>query len=184
MMTVREVLPVRLRELREQAGLTQAQVAEAVGTATVQISRYETGTILPSIDTLVKIADVLDASMDYLVGLSLTPRVSPLASDDLTLDEQRLIQAIRDHDMRTTLVMLSLLVDRPTDANPDRDAEALRMRREKRQLQNRKHYASDVERNRVVIPITVDYKDSRAPGPDVGGVPSLRFNADAKPGQH
>ena len=41
-----------LREARLRAGLTQAELAERVGTARSQISRYERGEVLPSLETL------------------------------------------------------------------------------------------------------------------------------------
>lgn len=38
-----------------RAGLSQAQLAERCGKAKVQIGRWETGTVAPSIDTLLEI---------------------------------------------------------------------------------------------------------------------------------
>ena len=41
-----------LREARLRAGLTQDELARRVGTARSQISRYERGDVLPSLETL------------------------------------------------------------------------------------------------------------------------------------
>jgi hypothetical protein len=41
-----------LREARLRAGLTQAELAQRAGTARSQISRYERGDVLPSLETL------------------------------------------------------------------------------------------------------------------------------------
>jgi transcriptional regulator with XRE-family HTH domain len=41
-----------LREARLRAGLTQSELAERSGTARSQISRYERGDVLPSLETL------------------------------------------------------------------------------------------------------------------------------------
>ena len=57
----------RLKELRTQAGWSQGQLAERVGTDARQISRYENSRITPSVDVLARIAEALDTSLDHLV---------------------------------------------------------------------------------------------------------------------
>jgi transcriptional regulator with XRE-family HTH domain len=44
-----------IREARMRAGLTQAQLSERCGKAKVQIGRWETGTVAPSLDTLLEL---------------------------------------------------------------------------------------------------------------------------------
>jgi transcriptional regulator with XRE-family HTH domain len=58
----------RLRQLRREADLTQAQLAEALGATRGMIASYETGGKQPPLDILMKIADYFDCSIDYLVG--------------------------------------------------------------------------------------------------------------------
>jgi transcriptional regulator with XRE-family HTH domain len=58
----------RLRLLRESRQLTQVRLAELVGVDPRAYNRWERGTIAPHLDTLVKIADVLQVSLDELVG--------------------------------------------------------------------------------------------------------------------
>lgn len=53
---------------RKKKKLSQSELAKRVGTIAVTIGRYERGEIKPSIDIATKIADVLDVSLDYLVG--------------------------------------------------------------------------------------------------------------------
>jgi len=57
----------RIKHLRTQAGLSQAQLAAAIGGDGRQISRYENGKITPSLDALARIAQHLDTSLDHLV---------------------------------------------------------------------------------------------------------------------
>ncbi|MHB8696048.1 MAG: helix-turn-helix transcriptional regulator [Solirubrobacteraceae bacterium] len=47
-----------IREARMRAGLSQVQLAELSGKAKVQIGRWETGVVAPSIDTLLEIVRV------------------------------------------------------------------------------------------------------------------------------
>jgi DNA-binding XRE family transcriptional regulator len=52
-----------LRERRFELGLTQEQVAKAAGTSHTAISRLEKGTHTPQLDTLRRIAAVLDEEL-------------------------------------------------------------------------------------------------------------------------
>lgn len=55
-----------IRAFREASGKTQQQIAEAASIQTTQLSTYETGSRLPNIDTLARIAKALDKSIDEL----------------------------------------------------------------------------------------------------------------------
>jgi len=57
----------RLRAIREKRGFTQSQLAEAIGTYAPQISKYETGEVVPEGETLAALAEVMDVSLDELV---------------------------------------------------------------------------------------------------------------------
>lgn len=59
---------VRLREIRMKRGLTQQKTADALGLALRSYQCYETGSRAPSLDMLVKIGDLFDVSIDYLLG--------------------------------------------------------------------------------------------------------------------
>jgi len=54
--------------LRKKKGLSQAVLGKAVGTSGDIIGRYEREIITPSIEVIMKIADALDVSIDFLVG--------------------------------------------------------------------------------------------------------------------
>lgn len=57
----------RIKELRTEAGLSQAELASQLGSSDArQISRYENGRITPSLEAVVRIAEALDVSLDYL----------------------------------------------------------------------------------------------------------------------
>jgi len=59
---------VRLIELREEKGLSQAQVAEAVGVRQQTISQYEKGITEPEIQMIKKLCDFFDVTAGYLLG--------------------------------------------------------------------------------------------------------------------
>lgn len=58
----------RLKRLRKQRELTQQQVGDYIGVSKVAVSGYENGIRNPEIETLKKLADLFDISIDYLVG--------------------------------------------------------------------------------------------------------------------
>lgn len=57
-----------LKILRAIHGYTQADLAKAVGATKGTVSTWETGNRNPSIRTLIKLADLLDCSIDVLLG--------------------------------------------------------------------------------------------------------------------
>lgn len=62
------ILGQRLQEIRKQQKLSQAALGKAIGTSGDVIGRYERGDIKPSIEVVLKIAEALSVSVDYLVG--------------------------------------------------------------------------------------------------------------------
>ena len=61
---------VRLKELRKQAHLTQVELAKRLGIGQSSYADWERGKKKPTQENLVKIAQVLNVSIDYLVGNS------------------------------------------------------------------------------------------------------------------
>lgn len=55
-----------IRRARTQAGLSQAELAERIGSQQVVISQWETGARVPTIDNLAHLADALEVSLDVL----------------------------------------------------------------------------------------------------------------------
>lgn len=64
----------RLKDVREDRDLKQADIANLLQTSQQQISRWETGTQMMGIDKYIKLAIYYNLSVDYLLGLIDTPR--------------------------------------------------------------------------------------------------------------
>lgn len=60
----------RLRELRQNRNLTQEQLATKLGIGRTTIANYEKDIRYPGHETLIHIANYLEVSLDYLVGLT------------------------------------------------------------------------------------------------------------------
>lgn len=67
------VLGNRIRRLRKEAKLTQAQLGKLLDCSSSTISLYEGGQRSPDTLMLVRLADVFDVSVDYLLGRVTTP---------------------------------------------------------------------------------------------------------------
>lgn len=57
----------RIRDLREDHDLTQQQVADAIGITQRKYSYIETGQQQLTADILIKLADLYDVSIDYIL---------------------------------------------------------------------------------------------------------------------
>lgn len=60
---------IRLRQLREDRGLSQAALAKKLGVVPQTVYRYENNLQSPSLERTKQIAVILRTSIDYLVGL-------------------------------------------------------------------------------------------------------------------
>jgi transcriptional regulator with XRE-family HTH domain len=87
-----EIVGKRLRSLRNGVGLSQANIAEHIGTAQSAINRYENAESSPAYKILLWYADYFDVSMDYIFGRTdqpqgklydFKPRIA--ANDDMRL---------------------------------------------------------------------------------------------------
>lgn len=66
-------LSIILRHLRTQKGIYQKELAAHLKVSIGTVSNYEQGIHAPDLDTLVKIADYYDVSVDYLLGRTACP---------------------------------------------------------------------------------------------------------------
>lgn len=78
----------RIRELRYEKRITQLQLSIDLGVTQETISAYEHNRHLPSLTALMKMSEIFDASMDYIIGLSNVRHIMA-QSDNLIDIEQK-----------------------------------------------------------------------------------------------
>ena len=61
-------LPSRIKQLREERGLTQIELAKILKISNTTLSQYETGARVPSDDIKTALADYFGVSLDFLFG--------------------------------------------------------------------------------------------------------------------
>lgn len=64
----RKVYLARLRELREDRGISINEMIEKLGVTLDAYRNYETGASTPKLAKIVQIADILNVSVDHLIG--------------------------------------------------------------------------------------------------------------------
>ncbi len=62
------MFPKRLNEIRKSKHITAQQMADFLSMGLRAYRNYESGDRFPSPENLIKIADFLDVSIDYLLG--------------------------------------------------------------------------------------------------------------------
>jgi len=71
---------MRIRALREEANILQADLAKHLGVSQATLSNWERGEYQPDTETLKRIADYFDVSLDYLLGRSDVRRPGEVAA--------------------------------------------------------------------------------------------------------
>lgn len=67
---MKQILGDRLKSLREEKGISQEDLATALGISRLSVGNYERSIRTPEAETIIKIAKYFGVSSDYLLGLS------------------------------------------------------------------------------------------------------------------
>lgn len=62
-------LPEKIKQLREQLGMTQTELAKTLQLTRSSVNGWEMGLSMPSTSMVVELAKVFNVSTDYLLGL-------------------------------------------------------------------------------------------------------------------
>ena len=89
-------MPCNLKKLRADNGISQQQLADAIGLSQTSIWKYENQTGEPTLDTLMKLANYFGVSVDYLIGYSPEPNpYLPKRAAEPSCEEWELLYAYR-----------------------------------------------------------------------------------------
>ena len=99
-----------LKKLREEKGVTQKQLADVISVSQQSINKYENHNIEPDIESMVRIADFFNTSVDYLIGHSdVRHKIEHVRAYDLNIEEAQLINGYRelsDRQKQTVLLVV------------------------------------------------------------------------------
>ncbi len=94
----------QISKLRKRKKLSQNDLGKKAGTSGDLIGRYERNEVKPSIEVVSKIADILDVSLDFLIG-KVTVEV-----DNQILKRVLEVQQMEDEDKNHILYTLDALI--------------------------------------------------------------------------
>jgi len=111
-----EAVGRRMREAREERGLSQKRLAERIKRRQAAISAMENGTMQPDATTLVVMAEALQKPITFFFPPPWGPRV---ARGDLSYDEQALLLEFRrlesEEYRKIAIALLAALANLETD---------------------------------------------------------------------
>lgn len=96
----------RLKAARLKNHLTQGELAQKLNIDAMQISRWEKGHKIPRSERLAEIAQVLNVSVDYLLGVSDEPSIR-VKIENLTIEEMAIITALRSGDDKEAMKIIA-----------------------------------------------------------------------------
>ena len=84
----------RIKYLREQKGLTQADLAKQLGITRSSVNAWEMGISVPSTQYIVELSDIFKVSTDYLLGVE---RSASISVAGLTEKDVQYVQGLIAH---------------------------------------------------------------------------------------
>lgn len=104
---------MRLRELREEKGVSQEELARAISSDPRSISRWELGQNAPTLPFVIALAKYFDCTLDFLAEL--TDEDGRAVPSDLSEEDRALLAAfhkLRPFEQETVLTQIGALVEK------------------------------------------------------------------------
>lgn len=111
-MELRKFFAKRLKEARMARGYTQGKLAGMCGLPANAIGKYETEVIIPSIETLKKLAEALEVSTDYFVFDQAKMEGVPKIKDPALYDRYFVLEDLNEDEREAALFLLDSLIAR------------------------------------------------------------------------
>lgn len=112
---VEDVLP-NLKALRQEYGISQQRLADAIGVSQQSINQYENHSIEPDIAVLMRLADYFNTSIDFIVGhTEVRRRIEHTEAFHLSKDESEVItqyRALKCAEKQCISMMIQTLLDK------------------------------------------------------------------------
>lgn len=108
----------RIKELRAEKQITQRELASHLHLSSNLICEWEKGRCSPNIDTLKKLSDFFECTVDYLIGNTddlgnVTVYQQTDALSSLSANEQKIIDALRRKTSKNASELLKLYSELP-----------------------------------------------------------------------
>ncbi|MDY6884244.1 MAG: helix-turn-helix transcriptional regulator [Pseudomonadota bacterium] len=101
----------RIKRLRQERNWSQAQLAQRLNAHQKQVSGYERNVHVPSVEVLIRLAELLNVSLDYLAfeNREDTRNASQIADQDL-LNKMEAVDKLPEADKATIKAVLDSFI--------------------------------------------------------------------------
>lgn len=101
----------RITLLRKEKGMSQIALSMELNLSQKMISAYENGKSEPSIATLVRMADIFQTSVDYIIGYTdIKQPLDKIAQQSLSEDECTLLEGFNSLPLKQQHIALGVIL--------------------------------------------------------------------------
>lgn len=105
-----------LKKLRQEYGISQQRLAEAIGVSQQSINQYENHSIEPDISVLTRLAEYFNTSVDFVVGhTDIRRKIEYTQAFHLNQDESEIVtqyRALKKSEKQCIAMMIHTLLDK------------------------------------------------------------------------
>ena len=107
----------RIKNLREELNMTQQELADKLEGAKSTIAMYEKGDRKPSLKVLVKLSEIFNCSIDYLLGKTDIRNPEKQIKDDFQFAYHKESEGLSEEEIKEALEFYKLVKNRENNAS-------------------------------------------------------------------
>lgn len=111
----------RIKQLRMEKHLLQSDLAKHIGKSERIVGFYENGERDPSTETLLKLADLFDVSIDYLLGKTDVKNLESISLSDIDIAFASGIKGLNEENQETLKNIMEGLLAKQKLEEPEED---------------------------------------------------------------
>jgi len=100
----------RIQQLRKEKKITQTVLSKEINISLPQLVRYETKEVQPTAETLRKLANVLEVSIDFLVNGDIEEKAKNNISDIKLLQHFKAVEKMNKEDKSVVLQLIDAFI--------------------------------------------------------------------------
>lgn len=100
----------KIKALRKEKGWSQKDLAEKLEVHPVNMTKLEQGQNFPSVDTLIRLSDVFNVSIDYLLSDEVMQKDSAILKDKELLEAFATIERMDEHTKEIVKELLDAFI--------------------------------------------------------------------------
>lgn len=101
----------KIQNLRKQRGMSQEQLAEALGVSRQAVSKWEAGQSVPDIDKIISICDYFGVTTDYILrNAEMTQSQHEVAQNAYNMSEKELDENIKKKQRLALLLAIAIVL--------------------------------------------------------------------------